>query len=85
MTPAVGALESALVSLTRADGEAFRLRAAATLLARATHWQSRAADAYRDAVGEWLAEIDAVAAELDAVTRAVRAERLRLIDLAGAH
>ncbi|MFS0865944.1 hypothetical protein AB3M83_01245 [Microbacterium sp. 179-B 1A2 NHS] len=81
MTPAVLALESALARLTRADGEAMRLLHAGRLLAAATDWQSRAADAYRFAVDEWIADLSAFTAELDTALREVRSERARLIDL----
>jgi hypothetical protein len=72
------AIRAALGSLTRAQHEAFDLHVGALRIVRVTDWRSSAADAFRAAVGEWVAEIAGVVADLDVAVAELRAEADRL-------
>lgn len=82
MSDSLAALERALVSLTRADGEAVRLHHSATLLVGVTDWQARAADAFRSSVEEWVLDLVGVTVDIDEVKGDVRRERFRLLEWA---
>lgn len=72
------AIRTALGPLTRARRDALDLHVGALRIARVTDWRSSAADAFRAAVGEWVAEIAGVVVDLDVAVAELQAEADRL-------
>lgn len=76
---AARAIESALASLGAADREVLQLHASALVIARATDWQSRAADLYHAAVDRWIGDLVEIMALVEEAAGELGAERTRLL------
>jgi len=78
---ALAAFDAAQDRLSRAWTEVRRLQHRGAVLARATDWQSPAAEAYRRARADWASRIGGLERGVDALADQVRAERARLTAL----